>query len=191
MEFKVKHDTKWIHYGIGVPWIVLIFPFLIFLFLGFDINNEIEATLFLRLLAFCAPFEILFIVLFVSEQIYGARIIIESDHIDVRMVLRRKRLYFHEIIEAKYSHYYDPKEKDSHFTSPDIGYSFGPQLRSQLIFYLNSGKVLILNDKATGYEEKRKRAMVDPRIDPDENIRLYQAYQCYCSAVELYVQKSQ
>lgn len=136
------------------------------------------------------PIEILFIVLFVSEQIYGARIIIESDHIDVRMVLRRKRLCFHEIADAEYSHYFDPKEDDSHFISPDVGYSFGPQLRSQLVFYLNSGKVFILNDQARGYEEKRKRAMVDPRIDPDENIRLYQAYQCYRSAAELYARKS-
>ncbi len=185
MEFKIKHNTKWIHYGIGMPWLVLVIIFLIPFLLGFDFNNEFKAMFLLVLLALCAPFELFFIILFVIEQLYGARIFVESDYIDVRMVLRHKRIRFNEITEVKYSHYYDSKETDLCGT-PDISYSFGPQLRSKLTFYLTSGKVFVLNDKALGYEQRQKRSLVDHGIEPDENIRLYQAYQCYCSAVNQY-----
>ena len=191
MEFKIKHDTKWIHYGIAVPWIVLIAAFVIsMIFFGYDMSNESKAILFLNILVCCAPFEILSILLFAAEKIYGARIIIRQDHVEIRMVLRHKRISFDEIETAKYSHYYTrKKDAPSLLATPDYNITLEPELRSQLIFYLNSGKIFRLNDKAAGYEERQKRAQVDMKFNPDETIRLYQAYQCYRSAADQYARE--
>ena len=62
----------------------------------------------------------------------------------------------------------------------------GSTIRAQLAFYLTSGRAVILNDDAKAYRKMRERAKVDLSIDPDADVRLYQAYQCYCSARDRY-----
>ena len=84
---------------------------------------------------------------------------------------------FNDIVDLRYSHYYD----DEHANECHDSRSLGPRLRSQLVFTLVSGKCFKLNDNAKGYEAKRKLWITHPEIDPDEDIKLYQAYRCNLS----------
>ena len=115
------------------------------------------------------------------QMIFGTTITIQDDYVDVRILFSHKRLYFHNIVKAKYSHYYD---NENAYDGPDI-FTL-PRLRSKLIFTLDSGKHFILNDKATGYKSKRTLWITDPEIDPDEDVKLYQAYRCFCYQYNIY-----
>ena len=107
------------------------------------------------------------------------------------MLLRHRKISFDDIADAKYRHYYDRTEEKNNPYSiltqcADADFRAVPKIRSQIIFYLLSGKVFKLNDKATNYEWKRGLWITNPEIDPDEDIKLYQAYLCYRSAWHRY-----
>ena len=194
MKFKISHLTKWIHCGIFFPWPAAIAAILIYLFLGFDISNELPTYILFGVFALCAAVESVFILLFIAEKIYGAKITVEYDHIDVKMILRHKKISFADIENMKYRHYYESDE-DEHswlnklFTPHENDEDHSRRIRSKLIFYLSSGKVLTLNDKADGYRQKQTLWITDPDIDPDENVKLYQAYRCCVSASRQYWNK--
>ena len=179
---RIKHESKIIHYGLICPWFIALAAVLIFKLLGFTTKNEAATMILLGVFAICAADLVIFAVLFIIEKIFGAVMIIENDHLDIRMLLRHKRLYFDSIVDAKYSHYYDNEDA---YAGYDI-YTIGPRLRSQLVFMLNSGKRFRLNDNAKGYEGKQNLWITDPKADPNENIKLYQAYRCFRSAYDRY-----
>ncbi len=177
MKFKIKHESKIFHYGIIAPWIFAIAVVLILRFLGLTAKNESCKMFMIYMILICIAVEIVFTALCIIEKIFGVKIVIESDYIDIRMLLRHKRLYFNDIVDLRYSHYHD----DEHANECHDSRSLGPRLRSQLIFTLVSGKCFKLNDNAKGYEAKRKLWITHPEIDPDEDIKLYQAYRCILS----------
>lgn len=187
MKFKIKHSSKLFFYGIVIPAIVFSVALLIFILLGFDFSNETAAMIFTGIFAVSAVTAIIFIILYTIEQLFGAKIIVENDHVDIRMLLRRRKLRFDDIADAKYYHYEGSRYPKLHLYYSKYlhnRYIYNAQkgrkyYRSSLDFILSSGKVINLNDKATGYAKKRKLAMSDPNIDPDEDVKLYQAYQCF------------
>lgn len=190
MEFKIKHRTRLFRYGVTVPWIFFLLAFLAYIFFGLSIKDTYAFMVLIGLFILCAVTEIVFIVLYVLDRIYGGKIVIESDHVDIRLLFRHKKLLFDDISDAKYSHYYDEREEKRSLLSMalDSHHYYRPEMyvRSQLYFYLVSGKVLTLNDVALGYRKKRERWITNPGVDPDEDVKLYQAYQCYCSASRRY-----
>ena len=185
MKFKVRHTTKLFF---RYKDYLLLVPFaLLYLFVTFDFSfdDTIPTYIFFGLILFCiAAFFILQILYFI-ELFCGAKIIINSDSVEIRMLLRRKKIRFTEIEEVKYTH-------DEELVRSHRGRHGGPHrrnyyvIRPQLTFFLTSGKSVRINDKGTGYPEKRNLAKVDPTVNPDEDITLYQAYQCYCAAVDEY-----
>ena len=199
MEFKIRHTTPFFSLGMILPGVLFIVVLFLYLALGIALTDSLLAMeIFVGVFIFCAAAEILFIVLFLVELACGAKIIIESDHVDIRMLLRRKKIHFYDIEEARYSHneisqhgrYHSPYRH--HTLAGMYGHYYYSRkwrrnkIEAQLDFYLTSGKRITLVDAATGYAAKRDRAKVDPSVDPDENVRLYQAYQCYRSAVDQY-----
>ena len=182
MKFRIKHESKLFHYGIIVPWIAALTAIIIFIALGFTIEDKTAALVLLCVLILCSISVVIFTVLFIIQMIFGTTITIQNDLVDIRILFRHKRLYFANIVKTKYTHYYDNENAND---GSDI-YTLGPRLRSKLIFTLDSGKHLILNDKATGYKSKRNLWITNPEIDPDEDVKLYQAYRCFCSLYNRY-----
>lgn len=191
MKFKIKHETRAFLYGIIIPWGVAAVTLLLFVFFGFTVFDELPARIFLGTLILCGAVEIISILLYTAEKIFGAKIIIESDHIKVRMFLRCRNIRFDDIADAKYRHYYDRTEEKNNPYSiltqrADANFPTAPIIRSQIIFYLLSGKVFKLNDVATNYKWKRNLWITNPEVDPDGDVKLYQAYLCYRSAWHKY-----
>jgi membrane-bound ClpP family serine protease len=192
MKFKIRHESRVFSLGICIPWLVAIAAFLIFVFLGFNIKNVTATIILIRISALCCVAEILFIILFLTEKIFGAKIIIENDHVAVKMLLRRRKLYFDMIDHVKYTHYEIIKSQRLRYKNSKqlferyIDMNGRKTVRSELNFHLITGKVFSLNDDATGYEYKRKLWITNPEIDPDEDVKLYQAYQCYCHSYRQY-----
>ena len=199
MEFQIRHTTPFFTLGMILPG--MLFVIVLFLYIALDIavtDSLLAAEIFLGVLIFCMAAEVFFIVLFLIELVCGAKIIIGSDHVEIRMLLRRRKIHFYDIEEVRYSHsgsiqkprYHSPRRH--HSLAGMYGHYYyqrkwqRQKITAQLDFYLTSGKCITLTDNATGYAQKRERAKVDPSVDPDENVRLYQAYQCYRSAVDQY-----
>ena len=185
MKFKVRHTTKlffrYKDYLLLVPFALLN----LFVTFGFSIQDTIPTYILFGLIVFCIAAFFILLILYIIELFCGAKIIIESDSVEIRMLLRRKKIRFTEIEEVKYTH-------DEELVRSHRGRHGGPHrrnyfvIRPQLTFFLTSGKSVCVNDKGTGYLEMRDRAKVDPTVNPDEDITLYQAYQCYCAAVDEY-----
>ncbi|MCR4760573.1 MAG: hypothetical protein K5705_09965 [Oscillospiraceae bacterium] len=188
MRFKVRHTTKlffrYKDYLLLVPFALLN----LFVAFGFSIQDTIPTYILFGLIVFCIAAFFILLILYIIELFCGAKIIIESDSVEIRMLLRRKKIRFTEIEEVKYTH-------DEELVRSHRGRHSGPyrrryyELRAKLTFFLTSGKSVCVNDKGTGYLEKRDRAKVDPSVNPDEDITLYQAYQCYCAAVDEYARQ--
>ena len=185
MKFKVRHTTKlffrYKDYLLLVPFAL----WNLFVAFGFSSNDTIPTCILFGLILFCIAAFFILLILYIIELFCGAKIIIESDSVEIRMLLRRKKIRFTEIEEVKYTH-------DEELVRSHRGRHGGPHrrnyyvIRPQLTFFLTSGKSVRINDKGTGYPEKRNLAKVDPTVNPDEDITLYQAYQCYCAAVDEY-----
>lgn len=189
MKFKIKHRTPCFEWGIRIPWFVA--PVLLIAAVYFDFTLDEQPWFFFGLFILFALTEILFVILYAAECITGAKVIVEDDCLDIRMFLRRKKIWFDDIDDAKFSHYNEyvdlkghslrgERREDSLFSSrhtPVI-----KRYRSRLDITLTSGKVITLNDAAPGYAKKYKLARVDFRVNADEDIELYKAYQCYRSA---------
>ncbi len=192
MKFKIRHETRAFLYGIIIPWGVAAAVLLLYVFFGFTVFDELPAKILLGILILCGAVEIISILLYIAEKILGTKIVIESDHIKVRMLLRCKKIHFDDIADAKYRHYYDrTEEKNNPYSimtqhADEDYFRTVPKIRSQVIFYLLSGKVFRLNDVATNYKWKRNLWITDPEIDPDGDVKLYQAYLCYRSAWHKY-----
>lgn len=192
MKFRIKHFSRIFDVGIAVPWIVAIVAVALYFFLEFNITYEAPTKFVVRLLAVCGIVEILFIVLRIAESICGAKIIIEDDHVYVKMLLRRRKLYFDEIADTKYRHYEATRDnRGRKQRSGSLLYKLTAsdektQVRSELTFYLLTGNPFRLNDEATNYEWKQKKWITDPGLDPDEDVKLYQAYKCYCHSYRRY-----
>lgn len=191
MKFKIRHETRAFLYGIIIPWVAAVAALLLYVFFGFTIFDELPGKIFLGILILCGAVEIISILLYIAEKIFGTKLIIESDHIRVRMLLRCKKIQFDDIADAKYRHYYDrTEEKNNPYAiltqCADADFHSAPVIRSQIIFYLLSGKVFRLNDVATNYKWKRNLWITNPEVDPDGDVKLYQAYLCYRSAWHKY-----
>ena len=200
MEFKIRHETPLFFWGIVLPLVLLLAALLLMVAVGLTLQNETAAMFFLGLLVLASAAEVLFILLYITEKLCGAKIIINTDHVELRMLLRRRKLWFYDIEQTRYTHY--EGERSSYGRREDLYYETsnyshtkdylyhkmrsGSTVRAQLAFYLTSGRAVILNDDAKAYRKMRERAKVDLSIDPDADVRLYQAYQCYCSARDRY-----
>ncbi|MCR4795985.1 MAG: hypothetical protein K5898_12620 [Ruminococcus sp.] len=199
MKFKIHHRTKALYLGVVIPWIVSICAFLLFIFLGFNIHDTLPTKILIGILALCAAVEIFFLILYTAERISGATIIIENDHIDIRTIMRFRRFYFDMIADTKYTHYDEGTDSSSRRSHRKYRYSqqwynnnhSHTTVRAKLIFYLTTDKVFIINDDATGYVKKQKKWITDPHLDPDEDVKLYQAYKCLCSAFRHYYNSQQ
>ena len=192
MKFRIKHATPAFYYGIIIPWLIAIAVFLLFIFLGFTIKDKYPTIISGGILALCIAVDIIFVFLYATEKILGAKIIIEADHVKINQLFRRRKIYYDNIADVKYTHYECSKSnsyrKDR---SKSLLYKILKDdedvwVRSQLIIYPILGKVITLNDEATSYEWKRKRWITEPDLDPDEDVKLYQAYRCYKSAYRQY-----
>ena len=196
MEFRIKHVTGLFYRGIVIPFIAAIAAIIIYLCLGFNITDQPATIILLGIFAVCAAVTLIFIILHFTERLFGAKITVGSDHVDIRMLLRHKRFYFYEIEDAKYTHYEctsdnrDAKQRSKSLIFKYTASDENTHARSRLTFYLVSGSTFSLNDEATGYESKRRRWITDPGLDPDEDVKLYQAYKCYCYACRQYVNKN-
>ena len=192
MKFRIKHFSRIFDLGRAVPLIIAMVAVALYLLLEFNITYEAPTKFVLRLLAVCAIVEILFIVLRITEAVSGAKIIIEDDHVYVKMLLRRRKIYFDEIADTKYRHYETTRDnRGRKQRSGSLLYKLTAsdektEVRSELTFYLLTGKPFSLNDEATNYEWKRRKWITDPDLDPDEDVKLYQAYKCYCHSYRKY-----
>lgn len=192
MKFNIKHTTRLFYRGIVLPWFIFIAVLLLFLALGFDVSYKIPTMIFIGITVLCVVAELIFVILYGIEGFFGAKIIVESDHIYVKMLLRRKKLHFDDIADAKFSHY---EESTSYHYRPYPShhkfYRHGTSICSKLDFYLSSGKIFSLNDDAKGYAKKRNQWTVAPNLDPNKDIQLYQAYRCYLAAARRYYNQQQ
>lgn len=193
MKFRIKHETPLFQYGTFIPLCVPAAALLIYVFLGLNVNdNFIPTMVLIGISAVSIAAELLFIILFFGEKIWGSKIIVQSDHLDIRLFLRRKKIHFDNINDVKYTHYEvtdSDGERRSHSTNLFVRYNAHLSrtwVRSRLIIYLSSGKKLSINDDAPGYEKKRKLWITEPDVDPDEDVKLYQAYKCYLAAARQY-----
>lgn len=190
MKFKIKHRTPLFKWGITVTGIAAPVIFVIAV-LCFGITFPDNPWFFCGLFILWALTEIIFIILRIAEQFLGAKIIVENDFFDIRMVLRRKKIWFNDIDDVKFSHYNEYINVKGHTARRDplkeLFYSIKSpspattRYRSRLDITLTSGKTITLNDAAPGYARKHKLARVDFRVNADEDIELYKAYQCYRS----------
>lgn len=105
MKFRIKHISSLYNWGIALPWIVILAALALFLFLGLDVTFVFPTLVLIRLAAVCGIAEVIFIFLYIAERIYGARLIINEDHIVIKTLHRHRKLYYAEIEDAKYSHY--------------------------------------------------------------------------------------
>lgn len=184
MKFKIKHRTPLFRRGIIIPWIVALA--LLITAIYFDITFPEYPWFFFGLFILWALTEIIFVILYAAELLLGAKIIVEDDFFDIRMVLRRKKIRFDDIDDAYFSHYDEyvnmKRPKRNSIISAYMRHSSARKVyRSRLDITLTSGKVITLNDDAPGYAKKHKLARVDFRVNADEDIELYKAYQCYRS----------
>lgn len=192
MKFRIRHETQLFQSGIVIPWFAAIAAVLLFVLLEFTIENTLVTMILIGILALCAVAEIVFVLLFAAEKIWGAKIIVESDHLDIRMFLRRRKLLFDDIEDVKYRHYEcgssnrELKQRSNSLLTKYFVDDEVIRIRSKLTFYLASGRTLTLNDDAPGYEQKRRLWITEPDLDPDEDVKLYQAYLCYRSACRQY-----
>lgn len=192
MKFRIKHETPLFSYGIYIPWFVAIAALLLFVFLGFTIKDKYPTIIFAGIIALCIAVDIIFILLFFTEKIIGTKIIIEADHVKIKTLFRRRKIFYDNIADVKYTHYEcSSSNRYRKSRSSSLLYKLteddeNVRIRSQLIFYPVLGKVITLNDEATDYKRKREKWITEPALDPDEDVKLYQAYRCYCSAYRQY-----
>ena len=185
MKFSIKHTTKLFYRGIILPWLIFTASLVGFIALGFDITYKLPSMILIGITVLCVAAELIFVLLYGIEGIFGTKIIVESDHITVKMLMRRKKLHFDDIADAKFSHY-DEKRSSHHSRKYRGRHVVRNIVRSKLDYYLMTGKVFSLNDDAKGYTQKQKLWTADPALDPNEDIPLYQAYRCYCAASRQY-----
>lgn len=195
MKFSIRHFSGMFDLGTIIPLAAALLAFLFYVFFGFNISAFMPTVILMRFLAVCGIVEVLFIVLRIAEFIYGARIIIEEDHLDVKMLLRRRRLFYAEIEDAKYGHYEvsrdnrGRKERSDSLLYKIFADDEEKEVRAELTFFLASGKKFRLNDNATNYVWKQKKWITDPDLDPDEDVKLYQAYKCYLHACRQFLSR--
>lgn len=188
MKFSIRHYSGIFDMGTIIPLVAALIVFLLYVFFGLNITDVMPTIVLMRFLAVCGIVEVLFIILRIAEFIYGARVIVEEDHLDVKMLLRRRRLYYAEIQDAKYGHYEvirnnrGRKERSDSLLYKIFADDEKKEVRAELTFFLASGKKFRLNDNATNYVWKQKKWITDPDLDPDEDVKLYQAYKCYLHA---------
>ncbi len=192
MKFRIKHATPAFYYGVIIPWFVIIAAIFLFILLGFTIKDKYPTIVFGSIIALCVAVDVIFILLISMESIFGAKIIVEADHVKINMLLRRKKLYYNNIADMKYTHYECTrnkryrKERSDSLLYKMLKSDENVRIRSLLIFYPILGKDFSLNDDAPNYEWKQKKWITDPNLDPDEDVKLYQAYLCCRSAYRQY-----
>ena len=190
MEFKVRHITK-LFYWYRDYFLLAPFGLLnLFIALGLTVDNYILTLILFGLISFCILMFLVVLILHIIEFFAGAKIIIGNDHIEIRRLLRlRKKIAFTEIEEVKYTHEAEPVHTRLNGRSGPRRRRIYYTVRPQLAFFLTSGKCVCLNDTPGSYLTERDRAKVDPTVDPDQDVTLYQAYQCYCAAVDEYARQ--
>lgn len=188
MKFRIDHKSKFIGRGIHFPWIAEIVILAVYLILGANVKDVTETLILIYITAILGIIQIAFILLFIGEKIFGTKIIVGTDNVDVRTLLRGRKIYFDEIDDMKYTHYECSEstgERPRHFKYLFVRYTAPEErtwVRAELIFYLSSGRTIRLNGSAPGYEQKRKLWITEPDLDPDEDVPLYKAYLCCRSA---------
>ena len=183
MEFSIKHISPLFRRGMIIPWILFAAMIAVYLIFGLNFTNMAALNVFIAVSAVLTAVWLVFAILYGIERLCGAKLIIESDHIEARMLLRRKRIRYDDISDSKYRHYEETRDEDDrkHIYSKSHA-----TVRSRFDLYLSSGKVFSVNDIATGYKEKRLRIHTDPGIDPDSDVKLYQAYKYFRFAYNKY-----
>lgn len=187
MEFKVHHITKLFYWYRDFFLLAPFGLFILFVALGFTVDDYIPTLILFGLIALCIVIFLLMLILHIIEIFAGAKIIIGNDHAEIRRLLRlRRKISFTEIEAVRYTHEMLPlhthRSGKGRFRRRRRRYA----VRPQLAFFLTSGKCVCLNDSPGSYLTERERAKVDPAVDPDADITLYQAYQCYRAAVDEY-----
>lgn len=202
MEFRIRHTSNLFRFSILLPWAVLFAGAALFGILNLFLKDDVQrAEVFLVLLLLCIGLDVIYLVLFFLEKIVGAKITVAQDHIVIRKMLRRHRkIYFIDIRNARYS-YYDTVINSHYLTTGNAGapsemlrsrrpVNRPPEAVARLEFELVSGSRISLNDHAASYNRMRNRAKADPSIDPNADVKLYQAYQYYCAAVDAYARQN-
>ena len=187
MKFKVHHITK-LFYQYRDWFLLAPFGlFILFIAFGFTIDDYIPTLIVFGLISLCIVIFLLMLILHIIEIVTGAKIIIGNDHVEIRRLLRlRRKIPFTEIEEVRYTHEMIPVHTHRGGRGRVRRRRTRYAVRPQLAFFLTSGKCICLNDSPGSYLTERERAKVDPSVDPDTDITLYQAYQCYRAAVDEY-----
>ena len=168
-------------------------------------EHEKRITFLLGLFIVLLVLSVICLILFLLERITGAKIIVNHDHIIIRKLLRhRRKIFCLDIMNARYS-YHDTVEDSRYLTTESTDQTPGliyrhlrkdtarrpPDSVALLEFELVSGERISLNDHNTkSYNQMLNRAKVDPAVNPNAYVRLYQAYQCYCAAVDQYAREN-
>ena len=186
MKFKIKHSTKLFYWYRDFFLLVPVGIILLYVACGITLNEQIPAYIFYAATIVFGGIYVILYILNAIEYFTGAKITVNDDHLDIRMLLRHKKIYYDQITDIRYSHF--TQQMRSHRNRHLI---FRRRVRYRnralLEIFLSSGKCVSLNDVPTGYKEKLKLQMIMPfnGINVDEDVILYQAYQCYRATVGL------
>ena len=201
MEFKIKHITPFFYIMMYVCFGLWLLTLIVLGFLWWNFSADVLFA-FLWIMGSELAAALLFCILHLTERIVGGKIIIEQDAVVLKLLLRKKRIPFSEIEDSDFSHYEEYYRRTGTYntsvyvkkTIRNLGGKsryWRLHLRSMLEFYLVSGKTITLTDDAPKYKEARELAKTHSDYDPNTNIRLYQAWQCYKSARDVLYEKTQ
>lgn len=211
MKFKIDHVTGAFYYGRIIPLLMIPAALVMIVALGINhLGRDISRGIFTAVCLAAGAAEVIFIILYEAERLRGTDIIIKNGQIDICMLFRKKTIFFYEIENVKYSHYVakdsrSPREgivinPDRFYTSNRTGITYRKNYNSifdtvttqrtrfQLVFYLSGDRTFRLNDGLNGFNKyreflrKQNASRVSYRMNPDEDVALYRAYQCYKAA---------
>lgn len=200
MEFKIKHTTPFFNIMMFVCFGLWILTLIVLGFLWWNFSADVLLA-FLWIMGGELAAALLFLCLHLTERIVGGKIIIEEDAVVIKLLLRKKRIPFSEIEDSDFTHYEEYYRRTGTYNSSvyvkktirNLGGKsryWRLHLRSMLEFYLVSGKTITLTDDAPGYKKGRELARTHSDYDPNTEIRLYQAWQCYKSARDVLFEKT-
>ncbi len=197
MKYKLKHITRSFNITRNAAFLTAVALLIIYVAAGFTIEDEILIKILVGAEALCIGTAFIASILSALDYIYGARVIVESDYLKIKKLFYVKKIHFDEIADTSYSYYYeDERSGRSYSHHRKYGSAFNSLVYNnynnnsysrrcnslKVDIILTSGKKISLNDKMTGYKKNQRTAIYDHSVDPNADIPLYQALQCYRSA---------
>ena len=158
MEFKIRHEQKWIISALLICGL-LYFLLLLSLLIGFPVWLLYVNTTAVTVL----------MLLYFLEQIVGTTVIVEADAVTIKYILCKRRIDTADICNLDIESYKRMRRRG--------GGAFYPDYRMRMTFTFSDVKKVVLTDKAT----KSGLALVNPEKLPDSEVPLYMAYTAICS----------